>query len=153
MVKWHWKNKTVEDIVESLKEMEMQPWNCFGFQCWASTSVLYGLFNAPSLICTFGTAVTLVYRCLLQGTKLYASPEDAITTIRLLMTGNTFHCLTSLVCNCIQRMEMETISCINWRHISTGDFSSWWGLCDDIGFVQLAWYGTLIRLETTCDGY
>lgn len=82
----------------------------------------------------------------------FASLEDAITTIRLLMNGNTFHCLMSLVCNCIQRMEMETISCINGRHISTGDFSIWWCLCDDIGFVQLAWYGTLIRLDTTCDG-
>ncbi|GBL73869.1 hypothetical protein AVEN_230817-1 [Araneus ventricosus] len=38
---------------------------------------------------------------------------------------------------------METTSLIHRPCLSTGDCSIWWSLCDGMGRVQLAWYGTL----------
>ncbi|GBO03753.1 hypothetical protein AVEN_45833-1 [Araneus ventricosus] len=62
------------------------------------------LFNGPSLIWALRAEGPLVYRCLLHGTKLYASPGPDNTTVELLMTRNTLPDLTSFVSNCIGRM-------------------------------------------------
>ncbi|GBL62645.1 hypothetical protein AVEN_271331-1 [Araneus ventricosus] len=48
---------------------------------------------------------------------------------------------------------METTSLIHRPCLSTGDYSIWWSLCDGMGRVQLASYGTPDTSRDDCGRY